>query len=59
MGLKALEIVGSSPKLRRHEIGALQELPHLRVVSVLILRVLSAEAFGFAQRVVRTCDDRI
>ena len=56
MGLKALEIAGSSPKLGRDKIGTLQELPHFRMVAVLHLRVLSAEVFGFAQRVVRTSD---
>jgi hypothetical protein len=48
MGLKALEIEGSVPKLGRDKRGTLQELHHFRMVAVLDLRVLSAQAFGFA-----------
>ena len=57
--LKALEIAKSSPKPRSQAIDALQELPlyHTRVVVVPHLRVLSAEAFGFAQRVVLLGDE--
>jgi hypothetical protein len=56
MDLKAFEIARSSPKPRGHAINALQKLPHFCMLPLLHLRVLSAEAFGFAQRVVRASD---
>jgi hypothetical protein len=55
--LKALEITGSSPKLRGHAIGTLQELPHCGMLVLHHLRELSAYSFGFPQRVVRTSDE--
>jgi hypothetical protein len=58
MHLQALEIAPSSPKLACHEIGALQELAHFRIVVVLHRRVLFADAFGFAQRIVGTSHER-